>query len=424
MNQRSMPVLESFTRTWPDLETAHERSMSAAATLLRCRGELLSLLTRVSTYSAARDELLRSVATLSGAPAELARNCPPQLSRLTVVLPSRDILYAYVLFALVPALYCDEVVVRPSPDAVGTTSALHHVLVRRLGPEFGARVQLTEATGRSLVPVCADSDAVVLHEPPGTGGQEGGAAGEPAAAFGDRPLVLFRGAGPNPLVVGPRTEPAAAGRAVLRARLHNSGQDSRCPDVVFVHRLRLDAVVERLRAELSVLTVGARSWPESVLTALSDPGVVEGAARFLARHREHLVAGGGADPDRMTVEPSLLVLPEGTGFHPPELLAPVFCVVPYEDPEALREWARDPGELRRGMYVSVLGEPRLTGETLGTAVLVRHTTALDTDGGNHPWGGYGVRASSVRREGQLIGRPLLLSHEAGLGGSPLTGPLR
>ncbi len=243
--------------------------------------------------------------------------------------------------------------------------------------------------------------------------------------IGDGPLFLLSGPAPNPLVVGPRAEPDAACRAVLRARLYNSGQHRLCPDVLFVHRLRLDALVERLRAELSVLTVGARSWPDAVLTALTYGEAVEGAARFLTEHADRVVAGGGADPERMQVEPSLLVFDEDPGFHPPALSGPLFCVVPYEDPEMLRCWARHPLELERGMYAAVLGEPRLTGRTLGTAVVLRDATPFDTEDGNLPCGGYGAHASGVRRAGRMVGRPpLLLSQEAALRNTVATGPLR
>ncbi|MBO8192083.1 aldehyde dehydrogenase [Streptomyces oryzae] len=417
MTQPSMPVLESVTRTWPDLEAAHERATDAGAALLRSRTELLSVLTRLATYASARDELLRSLRAVAGAPWELARTGVPQLSRISVVLPQHSALYSYVRDCLVPALYCDEVVVRPTPRIRETACAVHQIISRGLDPQLASRIRFTDAAESDFMPVCAESDAVV-H----TGSVEAG--NRLMTGIGDAPLFLFSGPAPNPLIVGPRTEPAAACRTVLRARLYNSGQDRRCPDVLFVHRLRLNALVEQLRAELSVLTVGARGWPDAVLTALAYGEAVEGAARFLAAHTDRLVTGGGTDPERMQIEPSLLVFDEDPGFHPPALAGPLFCVVPYEDPELLREWARNPRELERGMYASVLGEPRLTGRTLGTAVVLRDGTPFDVEDGNQPCGGYGVHASGVRREGVLLGRPLLLSREAAQQRSVITGPLR
>ncbi|MGW3623242.1 aldehyde dehydrogenase family protein [Streptomyces sp. NPDC000880] len=417
MSHPSMPVLESFIRTWPNLEAAHEKAMRTASALLSCRDELLSLLTRVATYSSARDELLRSVGALTGAPWELARNCPPQLSLLSVFLPPNNILYSYALFGLIPGLYCDEVVIRPPARTRDTAYAVHKLITSRLDPELARRIRMVDVSQRQFKPICSASDAVVFTGQPAN-------AHDVMKSVGDRPLFLVMGSGPNPLVIGPRTDPGAACRAILRARLYNSGQDCRCPDVIFVHRLRLDAIVEQLRAELSVLTVGARTWPDTVLTPLACEDAVEGAAEFLVRNADHVVSGGEADPERMLVEPSLLVFPEGVDFHPPELLSPVFCIVPYEDTEMLREWARSPVELERGMYVSALGEPRLTGETLGTGVICRNATTLDAEDGNQPFGGYGVHASSIRRDGRLIGRPLLLSAEAGLRQSVITGPLR
>ncbi|MGI5351736.1 aldehyde dehydrogenase family protein [Streptomyces sp. CA-250714] len=417
MTQPSMPVLESVTRTWPDLEAAHERATGAGAALLHGRTELLTALTRLATYASARDELLRSLRAVAGAPWELARTGVPQLSRISVVLPQQTALYSYVRDCLVPALYCDEVVVRPAPRIRETAYEVHRIISRRLEPQLAERIRFTDAAESDFTPVCAESDAVVF-----TGSAEDGS--RLMTRIGDGPLFLLSGPAPNPLIVGPRAEPAAACRAVLRARLHNSGQDRLCPDVLFVHRLRLNALVEQLRAELSVLTVGARSWPDAVLTALTYGEAVQGAARFLAAHGDRVVAGGGTDLERMQVEPSLLVFDEDPGFHPPPLAGPLFCVVPYEDPELLRAWARHPLELERGMYAGVLGEPRLTGQTLGTAVVLRDATPFDAEDGNQPFGGYGVRASGVRREGRLIGRPLLLSREVAQRRAVITGPLR
>ncbi|MQY11646.1 hypothetical protein SRB5_17650 [Streptomyces sp. RB5] len=417
MSRRSMPVLESFTRTWLDLEAAHTTALSAATALLRGCDQVLAVLTRTATCSSARDELMRSAGVLCGAPRELARTCPPRLGKLCVRLPAYGTLWAYTLSAVVPALYTDEVVVHAPEGFEESTALLHRVVSRLLPPALAGRLRLTDGRAETFRRECANANAVFWSGDPDAGRQL-------MAELDTRTLFLLRGTGPNPLVIGPRTDPAAACRTALRTRLHNSGQDGLCPDVIFVHRLRLDAVVDRLRAELSVLTVGARSWPDTVLAPLTTADGVERAAGFVEEYADHLVIGGAADRQRRTVEAALLVLPEDAGFHPPELLAPLFCVVPYHDPQSLREWARDPVELARGMYVSVLGEPRLTGETLGTAVLVRNSTALDLDDGNQPMGGYGVHASGVRRDGRLIGRPLLLSAEAALRRSVITGPLR
>ncbi|GAA2077375.1 hypothetical protein GCM10009801_33440 [Streptomyces albiaxialis] len=417
MNQPFMPVLESFTRDWPDLGAAYGTATGAAGALLRHDDAVLPVLTRLATHRTARDELLRAVATLAGAPRELARHGPPQLGRVAALLPPHNLLLSFVVHGLVPALYADEVVLRPTERTQHTANALHKALTKHLDPALMERVQLTDATPEEFAPVCAEADAVVCWA-----GPDGARA--TMTAIGERPLFLALGPAPDPLVIGPRTDPAAACRAVLRARLHNSGQDRLCPDVVFVHRLRLDALVERLRAELSVLTVGVRTWPDTVLTSMIYIEAVERTARFLEENAAHVVTGGTADPDRMLVEPTLLVLPESPAFHPPELLAPVFCLVPYDDPALIREWARAPEELDRGRYASVLGEPRLTGETLGTAALLRNTTAHDAEDGNRPFGGFGPHAGGVRHDGRLLGRPLLLSQEAALRRPVITGPLR
>jgi succinate-semialdehyde dehydrogenase/glutarate-semialdehyde dehydrogenase len=377
-----------------------------ADVLLRNRDELHSVLTRVATSQAATDEIFRSLRALSGAPWELLRNSPRRLGRLATFLPSNNLLYSYILFGVIPSLYTDEVRIRPSARVAPTAMAVHEILgpeLRRLG---GGRVIMAPASQREFLADCARSDAVVFTGQPDNG--EAVAAHLP----GDTLLLTF-GSGPNPVVLGPEADPDTVCRTVLDARLYNSGQDCLCTDIVFVHRSLVREVVPRLADALAEIGVGERRDPGTRVAPLVYPDAVEDAAGFLSAHREFTVRGGRVDVARHVVQPTLLHLPWQNDFHPPEFFSPVVLTMEYDDPRQVTSWLHSAEEAARGMFVSVFGEPALTGATrIATSVVCEERLTFDVEDGNRPFGGYGPRAGSVHRGGTVTGRPLLLSAEA------------
>ncbi len=333
------------------------------------------------------------------------RGDPPRADRLAVFLPSNNVLYSYVLFGLVPSLYCDRVDIRPSSRTRETAFAVHDILSGACGPRLAERVRLVTATQRRFVESCAGADAVVF-----TGQYDNGL--EVMKRIGPDTLFLGFGSGPNPLIVGPKAAPAAVTRALLTSRLYNSGQDCLCTDLVYVHSGRLDAVLRDLKNALDGIGVVDRRSPGAVLSPLVYSGAVKGAEDYIGKHTNLVVHGGRVDVESGVVEPAVIVHESWEPVHPPEFFSPVFCVRPYDDVAEILEWARSPRELARGMYATVFGEPRIEGTRLGTAEILRETTTFDHEDGNRPFGGHGVEAGFVRsRDGSLEARPLLLSAE-------------
>ncbi len=141
-------------------------------------------------------------------------------------------------------------------------------------------------------------------------------------------------------------------------------------------------------------------------TPHGEPDSVEASARLWAQ--ELLAQGEEAD---QWIEPTLVGIPALSGFHPPELLSPIVCATPYDDPGEIRRWLCSEPELARGMYVSVYGEPALPEPRIGTTVNCEPANPFDVEDGNRPFGGYGPQAGSCLSDGNLVGRPLLLSGE-------------
>ncbi|MCX4743112.1 aldehyde dehydrogenase family protein [Streptomyces antibioticus] len=385
------------------------------AILLRNRPELLAALESVTTRAAATAEFDSALAALRGARAETDTHRPRTITELGVFLPSNNILYSYVLFGLIPSGFAGHIVMRPSRRVGEESRRIHRIITS--DPAFRAihptDIELTDMTQRQFIARCAQTEAVVFNGRPEN-------AREVGASLPHRTLLLAFGSGPNPIVVGPEAELATTARDIVRTRTHNSGQDCLCPDVVFAHDSIADDLVTALREALRSTAVGPLSDPATTVGPLCYPDAVRQAATFLDAHRDHIREGGRVDHRTGLVTPTLLDLTWDDSFLPPEFFAPVVCVMRYGTATDVSRWLHTPTERRRGMYVSVYGEPKLHPPTttsgtprIATAVSLDSRTALDAENGNEPLGGYGPDAGHVRAHGTVTARPLLLSAELG-----------
>jgi acyl-CoA reductase-like NAD-dependent aldehyde dehydrogenase len=382
-----------------------DAALEAAMALLGARPSIVELLSEFATARSAEDELCRSVRALSGAKWELQRYRPEEVGRITVSFPSNNLLYSYVLYGIIPALYCQDIIIRPSSRSRSIVEALHAELGRLLPGPLAGRITLAKISQRAFSEASKSADLVVF-----TGRYDNGL--DVVRRVGAEPRVLLMGSGPNPVIAGPGCDPAEVCRSLLAARLYNSGQDCLGPDVMFVHSAQMGSVLAELCKAVARIEVADRADPATLVAPLVYRDAVANAAAFLNDHAPRVVVGGHVDQEAAVVEPSVLVFREHAEFHPPELFAPIVPVVPYSDPGFLLHWAEQPAEVARGMYCSLYGEPALTAARLGTAVICREASPLDIEDGNQPFGGFGMQASSVHHRGAVAAQPLLLSEQA------------
>ncbi|MET7338492.1 aldehyde dehydrogenase family protein [Nonomuraea sp. NPDC005650] len=389
------------------VETSHGLPLTdLVEAVLDRRHDLLRVLTQVATYQAAEDEIYRSLRSISGAAWELRRYNPRSLAKVSAFLPSNNLLYSYVLHGIIPALYSAQVSLRPSTRVAAASLAVHEILRPRL-KELGLRIVMRKASQREFAAECATGDVTLFSGRPEN-------AGRLAADLPGDVVMLSFGSGPNPIVVGPEADLDVAVRAIVRARMYNSGQDCLSPDIVFVHDRVLAEITGRVEAAVAALNVGERKSPSTDVAALVYPDAAAGAEAFLRRYTSFVRHGGHVQTSANLVEPTLVVFPWTPGFHPPELFAPIVLIMGYPDGAALEQWLNTRVELERGMYLSVFGEPHFSGNRAGTCTVVAGASTFDMEDGNQPFGGYGVAGGSVRFRGVTAGRPLLLSAEMSL----------
>ncbi|MFE2156197.1 aldehyde dehydrogenase family protein [Streptomyces lydicus] len=400
----------SSAPAWPTVAAEPEGSLARhrAAAVHRVRdflvndaGTVHELLCEISTHRAARYEIESTVATLDGALDEVAAHRPGRVPRLAAFMPSNVILYSYALYLLVPALYTDRLVFRPSSRVKDQMRRLHTLLAE----QHGLPIELTTASQRDFLhDHVLPADVVVF-----TGAYAN--AEQIRARLSPGQLFLFLGSGVNPFVVGPGADVERAARDAIAIRVLNTGQDCLGPDLFSVHEPLLEPFVDALVSELKGLRYGPYTDPDADFGPIFYDSALEDGAQFLARHRGDIVHGGHVDFRGRRLDPTVVVGEEVTPrTHVPEFFAPIFNVASYRDEDALATTLTTGMFTERALGSSVYGHaPRLVEALRRRTTVTLDTTLLSIDDGNAPFGGYGRMANYISDGHEVRAEPVLIS---------------
>ncbi|MFJ8913081.1 aldehyde dehydrogenase family protein [Amycolatopsis sp. NPDC102389] len=365
------------------------------------RSEILEILTEVSNHQTAAGELDTAIETLRGAVEEISTYRPSLVNRTAVFMPSNIPLYAYVLYLMIPSLYSESVVFRPSSHIRGALGRLHELL----SAVHGLPIELSASTQREFVsgPV-AEADLVVFT---GTYANAEKIRTRITAAQ----LFVYFGQGINPLIVGPGADVDLAARDAVDIRLLNSGQDCFGPDVFFVHESVSEEFHTLLAKRIDELKFGANDDPDADYGPMHYEQAFGYALEYLHGNAAHIVHGGHVDLGGRRLEPTVLgrdLAGVKTNFE--ELFAPIFNVLRYKDQEELHAVLSSPFFEERAMGAMVYGDLPETVELLAKRHEVcLNTTLLQTENGNAPMGGRGIIANYVAFGGRRTAEPLLVS---------------
>ncbi|MFH9246060.1 aldehyde dehydrogenase family protein [Streptomyces lydicus] len=400
----------SSAPAWPTVAAEPEGSLARhrAAAVHRVRDFLVNdadtvheLLCEISTHRAARYEIESTVATLDGALDEVAAHRPGRVPRLAAFMPSNVILYSYALYLLVPALYTDRLVFRPSSRVKDQMRRLHTLLAE----QHGLPIELTTASQRDFLhDHVLPADVVVF-----TGAYAN--AEQIRARLSPGQLFLFLGSGVNPFVVAPGADVERAARDAIAIRVLNTGQDCLGPDLFSVHEPLLEPFVDALVSELKGLRYGPYTDPDADFGPIFYDSALEDGAQFLARHRGDIVHGGHVDFRGRRLDPTVVVGEEVTPrTHVPEFFAPIFNVASYRDEDALATTLTTGMFTERALGSSVYGHaPRLVEALRRRTTVTLDTTLLSIDDGNAPFGGYGRMANYISDGHEVRAEPVLIS---------------
>ncbi|MGY0024890.1 aldehyde dehydrogenase family protein [Streptomyces sp. cg35] len=364
------------------------------------RAEVLNILTEVSHHRTAADEIDASIEALEGAVAEVSRHSPPAARQIAVLMPSNIPLYGYILYVVIPSLYGQRIVFRPSRMIDAQTRALHKLLstVHSLPLELDGSGQR-----EFLDNVGKKSDVLVF-----TGSYEN--AEQIREQLPRETVFCFFGQGINPFVVGTDADLNRAVDGLIRVRMLNSGQDCFGPDVAFVHTSVSAQFCNLLTRRVEALRHGSPHDATADYSGMFYEEAFDATLNYLREKREFVAAGGRIDFVDRHVRPTVLIHPTDSQFLPPEMFAPVFNVVPFSSAEELAELLRHPYYAERAMAASVFGSLPGIVESLRERHMVSvDETLIEIEDGNKPFGGRGIRANYVCVDRKRHAEPLLLS---------------
>lgn len=380
------------------------RAHDAAGRLDMRRSEVLRVLTERESWETALDEIERTLDTLRNVHREQVHLGAAHVDTIAVFLPINLPLYSLTLFAAIPSLMAQRVVVRAPAAWPDWVSAVMDV--SGLAESFPG-IELLRADRRIFVAdVAAAADVIVF-----TGRH---ANAEQVRAHCPHGLFIYEGAGPNPIVVGPDADVARDIERLARPRLFNSGQDCAGPDAYLIHESMTGAFVAELHELLDGLPAGDYSDPNVRVGPALNRQPLASLAEWVNRQRGRVLRGGTVDLSTGVVEPTIILERLGDAEQPLlELFSPIFYMLEYTDLKDLNRFFTHAAYEEQAMYATFFGERVPEAVTRSSVVLVEQTI-LEVERGNDAYGGMGPKANYVARRGQILDvGPILISEMIG-----------
>lgn len=365
------------------------------------RNSVRGILTEISTYRTAEEEIDTSIRVLENAYHEVKFNNPKDLKKMTVFMPSNVILYSYVLYLLIPSLYVHKIEFRSSSLVIDQLRRLHKLLkgIHQLP------IQLLELSHRKFIKTSALLSDVVVF----TGEYRN--AEEIKFQLSPDQLFVFFGQGVNPFIV---TESANVDKAVkdlIKARMYNTGQDCMGPDAIFVQKNKSQQFIETLASELRNLNMGQNSDPEADYGRIHYISTLDSVGLYLNENSDWIEYGGNIDYRNKVIEPTVLYSSIEDNLKLEEFFSPLFNVISYQSNDELKNAFQKGYFLERSMGASIYGEnvENLYQELSRKHMVSVNQTLFDIENGNEPFGGYGPMANYVSYQKKLYIKPILLS---------------
>lgn len=367
--------------------------------------EVLNLLTEHAGYAAAVSELQGAIKALQGAEQELQRHLRGQVvDCIAVFMPSNMVLYFYVLYLIIPSLYSQRVLFRPSSHIVRQTERLHLYLqpVHRLPVSMqlvSQRVFLAESVLQAQLVVFTGSYVnaeQIRHQ-----------------LLPEKQTYVFFGQGVNPAIVGDQADLRRAVKDLISARMFNTGQDCMGPNVLFVSRKQVGRFNECLQEGLSRLVFGPRNDPVADYNPIFYMSTLSTLSQYLTDNGQFIEFGGSIDFAQRKIVPTVLRGCLERRAPVMEYFGPIFHVVDYADEASLMLELDSSFYRDRAMGASVYGSPALAEFLRSNHMVAVDQSLFDIENGNQPFGGCGQMANYVFHARRVKQAPILLSQVVG-----------
>jgi aldehyde dehydrogenase (NAD+) len=211
------------------------------------------------------------------------------------------------------------VVLKPSEVAPATSRVMAEALPAYLDPDAFAVVEGDGAVTQELLALGFDHAFF-------TGGTEIGRKIMAGAANTLTPVILELG-GKSPAIVTRGCDLDVVARRIAWVKLMNSGQTCIAPDYVLVDEAVKEQLVDKIRATMREFVADAAGGKPIVNQRQFDR-----LSGYLEQTQGTIVEGGHADPDELTITPTIIVDPDpGEPAMTEEIFGPILPVMGFRD---------------------------------------------------------------------------------------------
>ena len=208
-----------------------------------------------------------------------------------------------------------------------------------------------------------------------------------AAAEYLTPMVLELG-GKNPCIVAPGADLKIAAKRIVWSKFFNAGQSCIAPDYLLVHRKLKPQLLNLLNFYIRKF-YGECPLEEFKFPALPDREAYERICRLISTGR--LIYGGGRDPQRFAVEPTIIdQLPPDSPVFNEEIFGPVLPVMEFfSDEELLVQLKKNPRPLAVYCFGASKQLKHQLQENIQSGAIVFNDVMLQFANMHLPFGGIG-----------------------------------
>lgn len=368
--------------------------------VLNAKEEILLSASETTSIAVAQNDLSAMVEVLQNAPAEMALYQPAASPPVYVCMPANACLESLALYALVPALWSTNVIVRPARG----TERLVNKVVEILSDVLDGRIQTWFDEQARFVDEAAKEPGVFIFCGLKTN------LAKIQSRLTKRHMIMFFGRGFNPAVVAQAADVDSAALTTAVDRMYAGGQDCLAPNITFVHESVWDEFYTRLTRHVGRLNEGHPDWPASTALPAQRPRNVQEAHEYLLTHRDHIQSGGLVDTAGLTISPTILVFDFENAPRPQENFGPIFTLVIFNNLEEVLGLLTSDVYLRNALGMTAWGvaEDRL--QVLAKNYMIGVEQSLFCVSKSfEPFGGSGPEAGYVRYRGRQWTGPLNVS---------------
>ena len=336
-----------------------------------------------------------------------------RVDKISVFLPSNLPLYSLILFGIIPSFTTKSLTLKPNSHMQDTKIIDDIEKVLNLQSKFSnMSIQYLDAS--SFVDKNAkDSDIVIF-----TGYAKN--RDKILQQMKKESLLIFNGAGHNPLVVEKDADLAKAVKDSVFVKFFNSGQDCAGPDAILLHKDIANDFVQMFRAEVERLKVGKYSEDATQVGPIVRREELQKHLNTIYLNApDDIVSGGSINVRERIVDPTVVARHITKGANYTEMFGPIAFLHTYDNDEQLMSYFTDSkGEyLRNKMYVSLYGtnallqsvdDARLNGRN-GVGIILHNQTIHDYERADKEYGGYSLGASGIvhkDQNGKLTTNPM------------------